>query len=851
MGQSTPLILVDGSSYFFRAFHALPPLTNTKGQPTGAIYGVVNMIRRLIKSHQPKQLIVIFDAPGKTFRDEWYPEYKAHRPPTPPDLSSQFEPLVAFLKAMGIPVLTIDGVEADDVIGTLSVEAEKAHIPVLISTSDKDMAQLVNPHVTLINTMTDQRYDSNGVYEKFGVYPHQMIDYLTLVGDSSDNIPGVPKCGPKTAVKWLTQYHSLDTLIEHADEISGKIGESLRAAMPTLELSKRLVTIQTDLTLPTRLDALQLTPMDYPTLLDMAKNLEFKTWIKEWSTIQSTPDAEKKSEKTQIQLTLDDLPSLLKKWESAHHRLFCFYWTADTSEIALSFCAEETETYRVNIQDKDWVYFKQIFENTDVIKLGFQLKKTYHRLQNQNIELHEPLQDIMLEAYMVNSTLKNTTLDALFETYLHEENVALVTSQDILTLHRVLASKLTVDEQKLLVEMEYPLLLILAKMEARGVCLDLDQLSVQGKRLHQSIAALEKEAYALAAHSFNLNSPKQLLEVLYHEQHLPILAKTPTGQPSTSESVLQELAYLYRLPAVILEYRSLSKLISTYIEALPKRINPETHRVHTSYNQTITATGRLSSTDPNLQNIPIRHAEGRLIRKAFVAPLEHVLLSADYSQIELRIMAHLSHDETLQQAFLKGLDIHTATASEIFHTALEAVTPEQRRRAKAVNFGLIYGMSSFGLSKQLGIDRATAQQYINRYFERYPGVLSFMQTARESARQHGFVETILGRRLYIPDILSSNKIKQKAAERVAINAPLQGTAADIIKQAMIDVNQTLLTEPGIYLIMQVHDELVFEVHKDRIDFAKTTITTCMEKAVTLSVPIEVSVGIGPNWDEAH
>ncbi len=849
MEHNTPLILVDGSSYFFRAFHALPPLTNSKGQPTGAIYGVVNMIRRLIKTYRPTQLIVIFDAPGKTFRDEWYPEYKAHRPPTPPDLSSQYAPLVKILEAMGIPVLSIPGVEADDVIGTLSVEAQKNDIPVLVSTSDKDMAQLVNPHVTLINTMTDQRYDTQGVYEKFGVYPHQMIDYLTLVGDSSDNIPGVPKCGPKTAVKWLTQYQSLDTLIEHANEISGKIGESLRSTIPTLELSRRLVTIQTELALPMSLHALQFKAMDYAALLELAKDLEFKTWIKEWSS--QTPEPLEKPTSSYTEASLENLSALLKKWHNETHRLFCFHWTETSSNIELSFCADDTQTFHLTMQHENWIQFKEIFENPNIVKLGFQLKKTYHQLRAQLIDLCEPFQDVMLEAYMINSTQKNTTLDALFETHLNEQPNAPITANQILQLHHVLTKKLTTDEQKLLIKMEYPLLLILAKMEARGVCLDTAQLSIQGERLHHQIDALEKEAHLLAHHAFNLNSPKQLLEVLYHEQQLPILAKTPTGQPSTSEPVLQELAYSYRLPAVILEYRSLSKLVSTYIEALPKRINSHTQRIHTSYNQTITATGRLSSTDPNLQNIPIRHDEGRLIRKAFIAPPHHVILSADYSQIELRIMAHLSQDATLQQAFQKGLDIHTATASEIFHTPLEKVTQEQRRRAKAVNFGLIYGMSSFGLSKQLGVDRTTAQEYINRYFERYPGVLNFMQVARESARQHGFVETILGRRLYIPDILSSNKIKQKAAERVAINAPLQGTAADIIKQAMINIHEIFMGESQIHLIMQVHDELVFEVHQEKIDFAKKVITSQMENAVTLSVPIEVSVGVGPNWDAAH
>jgi DNA polymerase I len=848
---SCPLILVDGSSYFFRAFHALPPLTNTKGQPTGAIYGVVNMIKRLIKTYSPQQLIIIFDAPGKTFRDEWYPEYKAHRPPTPPDLSSQFEPLVCVLQAMGFPVLSIEGVEADDVIGTLASTALKRSLPVLISTSDKDMAQLVNEHVTLINTMTDQYYDVAGVYGKFGVQPRQMIDYLTLVGDTSDNIPGVPKCGPKTAVKWLTEYESLDNLITHASEVKGKVGESLRQSIPQLELSKKLVTIRTDLELPFALEELHIQPMNYHALTELAKTLEFKTWLKEWSSndlsISNIP-----STSTESIHDIETLVSILKTWNDKVPPPFCFYFSTIEQETILFFCADQTKIWRVSVNEQTISHFKSIFENSNITKLGFQLKKTHHLLHPYQIKLNFPFEDVMLEAYVINSTIKNTELEALFKTYLSEENVSAEhVPHCLIQLHEVLQTKLDTTGKYILTHIEYPLLTILAEMELHGVCLDLEQLKTQGIRLTKNIQTLEQEAYQLAEHPFNLNSPKQLLQVLYEEQHLPVLAKTPTGQPSTSEPVLQELSYMYRLPAVILEYRSLTKLMSTYIEALPKKVHPETQRVHTSYNQSITTTGRLSSTDPNLQNIPIRHAEGRLIRKAFVAPPQHMILSADYSQIELRIMAHLSGDEGLQQAFLKDLDIHTATASEIFHTPLHDVTPEQRRRAKAVNFGLIYGMSSFGLSKQLEIDRTTAQQYINLYFERYPGVLKFMQVSREKARLQGFVETLIGRKLYIPDILSHNKIKQKAAERIAINAPLQGTAADIIKKAMIDVNTCLQTQTGIQMIMQVHDELVFEVHETKIDMAQKMVSSCMEKAVSLSIPIKVSVGIGKNWDEAH
>lgn len=851
-GAACPLVLVDGSSYFFRAFHALPPLTNTTGQPTGAIYGVVNMIKRLIKTYHPTQLIVVFDAPGKTFRDEWYPEYKAHRPPTPPDLSSQYKPLVSILEAMGIPVLSIEGVEADDVIGTLAHQATAHGLPVLISTSDKDMAQLVNEQVRLVNTMTDQHYDIAGVYQKFGVHPQQMIDYLTLIGDSSDNIPGVPKCGPKTAVKWLSEYQTLENLIEHAHEIKGKVGESLRQTIPALHLSKRLVTIRTDLILPLTLEKMQYQPMNYPALIEMAKTLEFKNWLKEWSKDASSTQHRPTETSVHLIETIEALPDYLKPWQNGTLSLFSFYFLVEEDRTELFFCGDETKTFGVECTESTWAYLKPIFENPSLTKLGFHLKKTIHLLHQHQITLEGSFQDVMLEAYVSNSTLKNTELTVLFQTYLSEENVK---AQDVpchlLLLHTALQSKLSTTEQMIVSTIEYPLLTILAEMEEHGVCLDLAQLQAQGTRLAKSIQTLEEEAYTLAGHPFNLNSPKQLLEVLYQEQNLPILAKTPTGQPSTSEPVLQELAYHYRLPAVILEYRSLSKLVSTYIEALPKRVHAETQRIHTSYNQAVTATGRLSSTDPNLQNIPIRHQEGRLIRKAFVAPPRSLILSADYSQIELRIMAHLSHDETLQRAFLNDLDIHMATASEIFHVPLDEVTPEQRRRAKAVNFGLIYGMSSFGLSKQLGVDRATAQQYINLYFERYPGVLKFMQTSRDNARLHGYVETLMGRKLYIPEILSHNKIRQKAAERIAINAPLQGTAADIIKKAMIDVRAWLDTQPQIQMIMQVHDELVFEVDERVIEIAKIKIPELMEKAVSLSVPIKAAVGLGKNWDEAH
>jgi DNA polymerase-1 len=862
--KQPPLILVDGSSYFFRAFHALPPLTNTKGQPTGAIYGVVNMIKRLIKDYKPTQLVVIFDAPGKTFRDEWYPEYKAHRAPTPPELISQFNPLVSILNAMGIPLIIMPGVEADDVIGTLAEQATVASVPVLISTSDKDMAQLVNEHVTLVNTMTNHVLDVAGVQQKFGVSPQQIIDYLTLIGDTSDNIPGVPKCGPKTAVKWLSQYHSLDALINSAAEISGKVGESLRASLPKLELSKRLVTIKTDLELPLSLQELTIKPSDFDALVALAEELELKNWLKEWSTqttVSVTKTELQNSHSYQLISDINGFESILNAITIQKTKCLYFYINiSDNKEaLGLSFSFDATRAFYFPLTPETvqlaFNKLKPHIEDTTLPKVGYNLKQAYHLLKTHDVTLAGLLYDVMLESYLLNSTARNHDLITIIQTYLPEieSPTPEAMSTTLFKLHHVLLPMLTPSLTSLLETIEIPLLLILAQMEHHGVLIDLEQLQAQGMRLNTRIQTLEEEAHQLAKHPFNLNSPKQLLEILYHEQKLPILAKTPTGQPSTSEAVLQELAYAYDLPALILEYRSLSKLVSTYIEALPKRVNPKTHRVHTSYNQTITTTGRLSSSDPNLQNIPIRNTEGRLIRKAFVAPSNHIILSADYSQIELRIMAHLSGDQQLQYAFSQGWDIHAATASEIFSTPLNDVTSEQRRRAKAVNFGLIYGMSSFGLSKQLGIERSDAQHYINLYFERYPGVLNFMQKTREQAQNQGYVETLLGRLLHVPEINSHNKIRQKAAERIAINGPLQGTAADIIKQAMIAIAtwQKTLKNKEVCMIMQVHDELVFEVHESYVEEAKKYIRTHMEESVKLNVPLVVSIGIGKDWDEAH
>lgn len=892
----SPLILVDGSSYFFRAFHALPPLTNSKGQPTGAIYGVANMIKRLIKDHNPRQLVVVFDAKGKTFRDEWYPAYKAHRPPMPSELSSQFEPLLELLRAMGLPLLIMEGVEADDVIGTLAHQAELQRLPVIISTGDKDMAQLVSQHVTLINTMTNQTLDEAGVKEKFGVTPAQIIDYLTLVGDTSDNIPGVPKCGPKTAVKWLDHYHTLDALVADAHAISGKIGDYLRQSLDQLPLSKKLVTIQCSLELPVTLDDLHLKPANTTALIHLTREFEFKTWLKDLLG-QETNEHQKEEAPSvsafEVITTLEALQPWLDKLRTS--TLFC----VDTETTDLDAISAQIVGISLAIEPDHPVYIplahddgspqlprdvvlaalKPLLENKAIKKVGQNLKYDYTVFKNHNITLQGIAYDTMLESYLLNSTAGRHDMDSLALKYLGYKTISFkdvagtgskqlrfnqipvskaapyaAEDADItLKLHQTLYPLMEEPLRQVLHEIEIPLITVLADIERQGVMIDKDTLLKHGARLKERIAALEEEAQQLAGCPFNLNSPKQLQDILYQTKGLPILAKTPTGQPSTAESVLQELAFDYRLPAVILEYRSLTKLVSTYIDALPKRINPITHRVHTSYNQAVAATGRLSSSEPNLQNIPVRSEEGRLIRTAFIAPKNHVLLTSDYSQIELRIMAHLSQDKGLLHAFAHGFDIHAATASEIFSVPIDEVTKEQRRQAKAVNFGLIYGMSSFGLAKQLGIERQEAQRYMDRYFDRYPGVLNYMEQTREQAHRQGYVQTLFGRRLYLPDINAQNMMRRKAAERTAINAPMQGTAADIIKKAMLAIADWQRQQPHNHLrmIMQVHDELVFEVHNDAIDEARHTVRALMEHTVELSVPLSVSIGVGLNWDEAH
>ncbi|KGP62915.1 DNA polymerase I [Legionella norrlandica] len=893
-----PLILIDGSSYFFRAFHALPPLTNSKGQPTGAIYGVANMIKKIIKDYKPEEIAVVFDSKGKTFRDEWYPEYKAHRPPMPQELHSQFQPLVQLLQAMGLPLLIVDGVEADDVIGTLAKQATDQGIPVVISTSDKDMAQLVNEHVSLINTMSNYSMNIEGVKEKFGVAPKQIIDYLTLIGDTVDNIPGVTKCGPKTAVKWLTEYKTLDNLILHADKISGKIGEYLRESIPHLPLSKKLVTIKTDLDLPLNLNQLIPKPADKERLIELTRELEFKSWLRELLEEKENQKSETEkengnSDSYEIITTDQQLNYWLNKLSQC--KQFCIATKTTDSDlmqtelVGISFAIEEekaayiplahTDGSKQMVRDEVLTALKMILENPEIKKIGQNIKYDYTVLRNYGILLRGITYDTMLESYVLNSSAGNHDIDSLALKYLgykiisYEEiagkgvkqlrfNQIPVTkagiyaaenADTILKLHNRLFPMMDMSLRSVLCDIEIPLISVLADMEMYGVLIDTAALKQHGNRLKEKMKALEDEALQLAGRTFNLNSPKQLQEILFDEQKLPIVTKTPTGQPSTAESVLQELAFDYRLPAVILEYRSLSKLVSTYIDALPKRINPKTHRVHTSYNQAVAATGRLSSSDPNLQNIPIRSEEGRLIRAAFVAPSGSMIMAADYSQIELRIMAHLSQDENLLRAFAQGWDIHTATASEIFQTNLEQVTKEQRRRAKAVNFGLIYGMSAFGLAKQIGVERQDAQHYIDTYFHRYPKVLEYMERTRKQAHQQGYVETLFGRRLYLPEINSRNLMRQKAAERTAINAPMQGTAADIIKKAMLAIAdwERAQKNPPAKMIMQVHDELVFEVREEAIAECAAIIHKLMEQVGELSIPLVVSIGIGSNWDNAH
>ncbi len=894
-----PLVLVDGSSYLYRAFHALPPLTNSRDEPTGAVYGVANMLRKLVADYDPEYVAVVFDAPGGTFRDELFEAYKAHRPPMPDDLSCQIEPLHDLVRAMGFPVLQVSGVEADDVIGTLARRATEQGMNTLISTGDKDMAQLVDEHVTLVNTMSATVMDRDGVQAKFGVPPERIIDYLALVGDTSDNIPGVPKVGPKTAAKWLTEYGSMEALVEHAGDIKGKVGESLREHLDNLALSRDLATIRCDVALDVGPADLRLQAPDTDALRALLSRLEFTTWLgqlDEGGESAQTQDAPAADVEYEVVLSEAQLDGWLRELESAD--VFAF----DTETTSLDYMQADIVGVSFSVQAGRGAYvplahrypgapeqlnresvlerMRPLLEDPVRAKLGHNLKYDMSVLARHGIELQGVRYDTMLESYVLDSTASRHDMDSLALKYLGHKNIsyeevagkgakqigfdevaleqagpyAAEDADVTLKLHEYLWPRLR-DEaglRRVFEDIEMPLVPVLSRMERTGVRVDVDMLRAHSKELTERLAEIEAHAHELAGHSFNLGSPKQIQEILYEELKLPVTAKTPKGAPSTAEAVLAELALDYPLPRVILDYRSLSKLKSTYTDRLPEQIDPDTGRVHTSYHQAVAATGRLSSSDPNLQNIPVRTEEGRRIRQAFVAGPGHRILAADYSQIELRIMAHLSADEGLLKAFAAGEDIHRATAAEVFGTAPEQVSGEQRRAAKAINFGLIYGMSAYGLGRQLGLDRGTAQEYVDRYFARYPGVREYMERTRAAARDRGFVETVFGRRLYLPEIGSRNGQRRAQAERAAINAPMQGTAADIIKRAMIAVDGWIQSAGhGVRMVMQVHDELVFEIAEGQVDAAGERIRAAMEDAAALDVPLVVDIGVGGNWDEAH
>jgi len=907
--KNSPLILVDGSSYLYRAYHALPELKTSKGAPTGAVKGVINMIRKLHKDYPKSPVVIVFDAKGKNFRHDMYKEYKANRPPMPDELRLQIEPIYNIIRAMGLPLLSIEGVEADDVIGTLATEATSKKIDVIISTGDKDIAQLVSPHVTLVNTMTETTMDRDGVIEKFGVPPELITDYLALVGDTSDNIPGVHKCGPKTAVKWLNEYGSLKGVMGNAQNVSGKIGEELRAALGHLELSKQLATIKTDCNLELGIEELKTSEANNEKLHVMFNELEFKSWAEALSSFRQARLIETINEqaenKNSLEKTLRTYETILteekfQEWmiKLQHAEEFCIDTETtgldymEASIVGVSFAVEAYHAAYVPLTH-DYIdvprqlgkkqvldQLKPLLEDINKKKIGQNIKYDKHIFANEGIDLRGAIADSMLESYVLNSIATRHNMDALAEKYLGETTIkfediagkggkqltfnrisleqagpyAAEDADITLRLHKTLMAELKKEPSllKIFEEIEMPLVPVLMRMERNGALIDAKLLVEQSLQLGKRMEELEKESYALAGEEFNLDSPKQLQEIFFKKLGLPVIKKTPTGQPSTAEPILQELAMDYPLPKVILEYRGLSKLKSTYTDKLPEMICKKTGRIHSSFHQAVTATGRLSSSDPNLQNIPIRNEEGRRVRKAFVADKDYKLVAADYSQIELRIMAHLSGDKGLLNAFEKGLDIHKATAAEVFGEALENVTSDQRRSAKAINFGLIYGMSAFGLAKQLGIGRNDAQQYIDKYFERYPDVRDYMENTRKIAAEKGYVETIFGRRLYLPDINARNMQVRQAAERTAINAPMQGSAADIIKRAMIAVDKWIVAEKvDARMIMQVHDELVLEVKLEKIDLVIEKLSVLMSSAAQLKTKLVVDVGVGDNWDEAH
>jgi DNA polymerase I len=918
------LILVDGSGYLYRAFHALPPLTNSRGEPTGAVLGVLNMLNKMIKEEAPDRIAVVFDAPGRTFRDELFDQYKAQRAPMPDDLRSQVQPLYDTVAAMGVPLLRVPGVEADDVIGTLARQGADAGFKVLISTGDKDMAQLVGPNVELLNTMSNTRLDRIGVKAKFDVFPEQIVDYLALVGDTSDNIPGVTSVGPKTAAKWLNQYQNLDALIAHAADIGGKVGENLRNELPMLELSRKLATIDTTLQLEVTPEQLSAGAPDVPRLRELYSRMDLRALLKALG--QEAPAAAAGG--TEIDIVIAEtatpngpqvaaavavintppprdyhkimseeaLEAWLEKLEGAP--LISFATQTDSLDymkariVGVAFAVTPHEAAYVPLghdypgaphqldRDKVLAALKPMLENLTTPKLGHNLKFHAHVLANHGIALNGQRFDSMLESYVLNSVATRHDMTTAAERYLGVKTIQLeditgkgakriafnqvdvdqaaeYSAQDAdatLQLHQAVWPQIEaqLNLKSVYEDIEQPLVPVLLRMERTGVLVDRALLKAQSGELAARMLELQSQAHREAGGVFNVDSPKQLQEILFGKLGIPVMRKTPTGQPSTAEDVLEELAATYPLPKLILEYRGMAKLKSTYTDNLPLQINPATGRIHTSYQQAVAATGRLSSQDPNLQNIPIRTQEGRRIRQAFVAPPSHSLVAADYSQIELRIMAHLSGDASLLRAFAEDRDVHQATAAEVFGLAPDAVSADQRRSAKAINFGLMYGMSAFGLGRQLGIARGDAQKYMDLYFERYPGVRRYMEETRRQARETGYVETVFGRRLYLPEIQSRNAALRQYAERSAINAPMQGTAADIIKRAMIEVDAWLRSSRvAARLIMQVHDELVLEVADEAVESLVGQIRTHMVRAADLSVPLKVDVGVGRNWDEAH
>ena len=895
MSEVKSLVLIDGSSYLYRAFYALPGLTAPSGQPTGAIYGVLMMLHKLIKDERPNLLGIVFDAPGKTFRHELFPEYKANRARTPEDLIIQIEPLLAAIENLGLPLIRVNGVEADDVIGTLAKEAEQRGMNTLIATSDKDFTQLVSDKITLLDTMKNRLTDRSGVIEKFGLPPEQIIDFLTLSGDASDNIPGVPTVGPKTAVKWLQQYSSLAGVIEHAEEISGKVGEALRESIPRLNLYQQLATIDCSLELDCTVDDLVIRESKDDELFAQFKNLGLHALIKQFS-IEEPITKIRRDTVYQGILTNKEFEALLDRLSRAEIAAIDTETTSlnymQAEIVGISVAIVSNEAYYIplmheydgvpNQLDREYVLqkLKPWLEDKEAKKIGHNLKYDSHIFANHGIELNGTDFDSMLESYVLNSTATRHNLNAVAKRYLNLDTTSYedvagkgakqigfnqVNLEDAIhyaaedadvsfQLHQTLHPKLMEINSlaKLYTDIEAPLLKVLQTIERNGVLIDESMLQKQSDQFAITLKELESKAHSLAGAEFNLNSPKQLQEILYDKLSLPILKKTPKGQPSTAENVLQRLAADFPIVQTILNYRTTAKLKTTYTDKLPLMVNQDTGRVHTSYHQAVTATGRLSSSDPNLQNIPIRTAEGRRIRQAFIAPNGFQILAADYSQIELRIMAHNSQDPGLLDAFQAGLDIHQATAAEIFAVDLQSVSVEQRRSAKAINFGLMYGMSAFGLTRQLGITRGDAQEYIELYFARYPKVKEYMDTIRNQARESGFVETVFGRRLYLPDIDSRNYQRRQYAERSAINAPMQGTAADIIKKAMIDLQQRLVAESiNAKIIMQVHDELVLEVEDSSVGAVSELVTEAMGKAADLDVALKVDLGVGENWDQAH